>query len=295
MELPTPRASLTVEAVGINPPGTNRLVVQGVAFQLKAGQGLGVIGPSASGKSSLARAIVGVWPAMRGKVRLDGAALDQWSAEALGRHIGYLPQDVELFAGTVAQNIARFEPTPVGGGDRRGQGRGRARDDPAAAPGLRDPDRRRRRPVRRPAPAHRAGPRAVRRSLPGRARRAQLQPRQRGRRGADPGHPGVRARGGIVVVVATGPARWPASTSAGDAERAASRPSGRRTRCSSRAAGARPTAGTGRAPGHADDGAAGGRCRRTHLDRPAIPAALSRCSASAPCSARRHHRWAGAT
>jgi ATP-binding cassette subfamily C protein len=108
MELPTPRATLTLEAVGINPPGTNRIVVQGVAFQLKAGQGLGVIGASASGKSSLVRAIVGVWPAIQGKIRIDGATLDQWSAEALGPHIGYLPQDMELFGGTVAENIARF-------------------------------------------------------------------------------------------------------------------------------------------------------------------------------------------
>src|SRR5829696_1603377 len=80
--------------------------------ELKAGNALGVIGPSASGKSSLARLLVGVWPTLRGKVRLDGAALGQWTPEALGEHIGYLPQDVELFAGTVAENIARFEPEP---------------------------------------------------------------------------------------------------------------------------------------------------------------------------------------
>ena len=98
---------------------SSSVVVQDVTFALKAGQGLGVIGPSASGKSSLVRAIVGVWPPARGKVRLDGAALDQWSSEALGRHIGYLPQDVELFAGTVAQNIARFEPDARCGGDDR--------------------------------------------------------------------------------------------------------------------------------------------------------------------------------
>ena len=109
MELPRPMGSLTLEAVGIWPPGTNQLVVQDVAFQLKAGQGLGVIGPSASGKSSLARAIVGVWPTAQGKIRIDGAAIDQWSAEALGEHIGYLPQDMELFDGTIAQNIARFD------------------------------------------------------------------------------------------------------------------------------------------------------------------------------------------
>jgi ATP-binding cassette subfamily C protein len=85
-------------------------VVQDVVLQLKAGQGMGIIGPSASGKSSLVRAVVGVWTAARGQVRIDGAALDQWSAEALGPHIGYLPQDMELFAGSVAQNIARFDP-----------------------------------------------------------------------------------------------------------------------------------------------------------------------------------------
>ena len=73
-----------------------------VRSRLQAGNGLGVIGPSGSGKSSLVRALVGVWQPVRGKVRLDGAALDQWSSDVLGRHIGYLPQDVELFAGTVA-------------------------------------------------------------------------------------------------------------------------------------------------------------------------------------------------
>jgi ATP-binding cassette subfamily C protein len=83
-----------------------------VSFELKSGSGLGIIGPSASGKSSLARMIVGVWPTWRGKVRLDGAAIEQWIPEDFGRHIGYLPQDVELFAGTVSQNIARFERNP---------------------------------------------------------------------------------------------------------------------------------------------------------------------------------------
>jgi ATP-binding cassette subfamily C protein len=112
MALPKPVHSLVVETVSIVPPGTNRVVVHEIAFQLKAGQGLGIIGASASGKSSLARAIVGVWTAARGRIRIDGAALDQWSSEALGPHIGYLPQDMELFAGTVAENIARFEPQP---------------------------------------------------------------------------------------------------------------------------------------------------------------------------------------
>jgi ATP-binding cassette subfamily C protein len=96
----------------VTPPGVQKLVVQDVTFALKAGHGLGVIGPSASGKSSLARALAGVWSPIRGKIRLDGAALDQWVPEELGRHVGYLPQDVELFAGTVAQNISRFETEP---------------------------------------------------------------------------------------------------------------------------------------------------------------------------------------
>ena len=110
MALPQPTTQLSVENIAVNPPGEQKLVVVDIAFALKAGQGLGIIGPTASGKSSLARALVGVWHPARGKVRLDGAALEQWSAEELGRHIGYLPQDVELFAGTIAENIARFEP-----------------------------------------------------------------------------------------------------------------------------------------------------------------------------------------
>lgn len=109
MPLQPPVQSLAVEAVSAVPPGQQKIVLQDVSFTLQAGAALGIIGPSASGKSSLARILVGVWPAMRGNVRLDGAALTQWHGEALGRHIGYLPQDVELLDGTVAQNIARFE------------------------------------------------------------------------------------------------------------------------------------------------------------------------------------------
>ncbi|HVV92114.1 MAG TPA: type I secretion system permease/ATPase [Hyphomicrobiales bacterium] len=112
MALPRPKASLAVGNVSVAPPGGNFLVVQDVNFTLHAGSGLGIIGPSASGKSSFARALVGVWPVVRGSVRIDDATLDQWSDEALGRWIGYLPQDVELFAGSVAQNIARFESEP---------------------------------------------------------------------------------------------------------------------------------------------------------------------------------------
>ena len=112
MALPPPEKSLSLEAVSIVPPGQQRIVVQDASFTLQSGQGLGVIGPSASGKSSLVRTIVGVWPAARGKVRLDGAALEQWTSEALGPHVGYLPQGVELFDGTVEENIVRFVPDP---------------------------------------------------------------------------------------------------------------------------------------------------------------------------------------
>lgn len=108
--LQPPANRLSVEGISIAAPGDQKVVVQDVTFALSAGQGLGIIGPSASGKSSLVRALVGVWRPGRGHVRLDGAALDQWSSDELGRHIGYLPQDVELFAGTVAQNICRFDP-----------------------------------------------------------------------------------------------------------------------------------------------------------------------------------------
>ena len=108
--LQAPAKRLSVEAVSMVAPGDQRVIVQDVTFVAEAGSGIGVIGPSGSGKSSLVRALVGVWTPVRGKVRLDGAALDQWSSDVLGRHIGYLPQDVELFAGSVAQNISRFDP-----------------------------------------------------------------------------------------------------------------------------------------------------------------------------------------
>ena len=105
-----PENRLAVEGLAIGPPGEQRVIVQDINFTVEAGHGLGIIGPSGSGKSSLIRALVGVWQPARGKVRLDGAALDQWESDVLGRHVGYLPQDVELFAGTIAQNICRFDP-----------------------------------------------------------------------------------------------------------------------------------------------------------------------------------------
>ncbi|BAQ16723.1 type I secretion system permease/ATPase [Methyloceanibacter caenitepidi] len=112
LELPQPRKTLSVASASIVAPAGGRTILQDITFDLKAGDALGVIGPSASGKSSLARMLVGVWRPVRGNVCLDGAALDQWSSEILGRYVGYLPQSVELFDGTVAENIARFERDP---------------------------------------------------------------------------------------------------------------------------------------------------------------------------------------
>jgi PrtD family type I secretion system ABC transporter len=109
LQLPAPHRDVVVESASITPPGDSRVVVGDISLSLKAGSGLGVIGPSGSGKTSLAKSLVGVWAPARGKIRLDGATFDQWSPEALGKHIGYLPQDVELFSATVAENIARFD------------------------------------------------------------------------------------------------------------------------------------------------------------------------------------------
>jgi PrtD family type I secretion system ABC transporter len=112
LELPAPRRDIVVGGVFVAPPGESRLVVREASFSLKAGSGLGIVGPSASGKSSLIKALVGVWPAARGTIRIDGATLDQFAPGLLGAHIGYLPQDVELFSDTVARNISRFEVNP---------------------------------------------------------------------------------------------------------------------------------------------------------------------------------------
>jgi ATP-binding cassette subfamily C exporter for protease/lipase len=108
MPLPRPLGALAVEGVTAAPPGGKQAVIKGLSFAISPGDVLGVIGASGSGKSSLARLMVGVWPAQVGKVRLDGADIYAWNKAELGPNIGYLPQDIELFGGTVSDNIARF-------------------------------------------------------------------------------------------------------------------------------------------------------------------------------------------
>jgi ATP-binding cassette, subfamily C, type I secretion system permease/ATPase len=112
VELPKSRGALDVEDLVVGPPQAKKPTLLDIRFSLEPGDGLGIIGTSGSGKSTLVRALAGVWPSLRGKVRLDGAALDQWPAQQLGQAIGYVPQDVQLFAGTVAENISRFAVEP---------------------------------------------------------------------------------------------------------------------------------------------------------------------------------------
>jgi ATP-binding cassette subfamily C protein EexD len=108
MSLPEPTGKLSVEQVMVVPPGSKNIVVRGVTMELSPGEALGIVGPSASGKSCLARALLGIWPAYSGKVRLDGADIASWNRSELGPHIGYLPQDIELFDGSISENISRF-------------------------------------------------------------------------------------------------------------------------------------------------------------------------------------------
>jgi len=108
MSLPPPKGMLSVEAVTAGPPGSPLAILRNVTFDLPAGECLAVVGPSASGKTTLARLLMGLWPTLSGKVRLDGAEVFAWNKTELGPHVGYLPQGVELFDGTLAENIARF-------------------------------------------------------------------------------------------------------------------------------------------------------------------------------------------
>lgn len=108
MTLPKPEGRIAVSEVAAVAPGSNRMVLRDLSFEVEPGEILAVIGPSAAGKSSLAKVLVGVWPTCAGAIRIDGNELSHWDPHELGRHIGYVPQDVELFAGTVADNIARF-------------------------------------------------------------------------------------------------------------------------------------------------------------------------------------------
>jgi ATP-binding cassette subfamily C protein len=109
LALPAPSKALVVEQLYVAAPSSEKQILNDISFQLRSGQAVGIIGPSGSGKSTLARALVGVWPRLRGKIKLDNAALEHWSPDALGKHIGYFPQDVELFEGGIAVNIARFD------------------------------------------------------------------------------------------------------------------------------------------------------------------------------------------
>ncbi|MEA3554319.1 MAG: type I secretion system permease/ATPase [Campylobacterota bacterium] len=108
MELPAPVGEVLLEGVVVVPPGAKQPSIKGISMQINKGDIVGIIGPSAAGKSSLARVILGLWPLVQGKSRLDKADIYQWDKEHLGKYIGYLPQDIELFEGTVSQNIARF-------------------------------------------------------------------------------------------------------------------------------------------------------------------------------------------
>ena len=108
MSLPAPTGELTVDAVVATPPGAVVPALRRVSFRVLAGEAIGIIGPSAAGKSTLARVVLGVWPVSTGTVRLDGAQIGHWNRDELGPYLGYLPQDIELLDGTVGQNIARF-------------------------------------------------------------------------------------------------------------------------------------------------------------------------------------------
>jgi ATP-binding cassette subfamily C protein len=112
LRLPTPEGHVSVDRLMFKPPGGSRLILKNVTFELAPGDALAVLGPSGSGKSTLCRLLTGVWPPTAGSVRLDGAEVHVWDRADFGRHVGYLPQEIGLFAGTVAANIARLTDAP---------------------------------------------------------------------------------------------------------------------------------------------------------------------------------------
>ena len=197
--LPQPRAILDVQGVTVAAPGARVPAVRGASFRLEPGQAAGIAGPSASGKSTLARALAGVWRPAGGSVRLDGAELDQYGA-ALGRHIGYLPQEVVLFEGTVAENIARMDADAKDAEIVAAAKRCGAHEMILNLPGGYDFEvsAGRRGPVGRSAPAHRAGPRVLRLAGGAGDGRTGFESRRRGDDGARPRGPDAQAarRGG---------------------------------------------------------------------------------------------------
>ncbi|GEK48339.1 peptidase [Bisbaumannia pacifica] len=108
MSLPAPEGNINIESIAAAPPGVRLSTIRGINFEVPKGEHIGIIGPSAAGKSTLARVLLGIWPTQVGAVRLDGADVTQWNRDELGPYIGYLPQDIELFDGTISENIARF-------------------------------------------------------------------------------------------------------------------------------------------------------------------------------------------
>ncbi|UZE21236.1 type I secretion system permease/ATPase [Pseudomonas sp. B21-056] len=110
MPLPAPEGAIRVEGLSVGAPDARKPIIRGLGFQVAAGEVVGIIGPSGAGKSTLARALLGIWPSQAGTVRLDDADISQWRRDELGQYIGYLPQDIELFEGTISQNISRFGP-----------------------------------------------------------------------------------------------------------------------------------------------------------------------------------------
>ena len=177
-ELPRPRAILEAQNLTVVPPGESQAVLRMVSFRLEPGQALGIIGPSGAGKSTLARALIGTWKPAGGKVRLDGAALDQYDPDRLGSYIGYLPQRITLFEGTIAENIARLQKNPDGAAVVEAARKAAAHDMITKLPDGYDTrvQASGRAVVGRADPAHRSGAGAVWRPGAAGAGRAELEP-----------------------------------------------------------------------------------------------------------------------